>query len=160
MNIKLTDYQAQLLKFIEKEKKWKKDMTLIVESENFLKAKVDSLEKRLQEKEKELEKVVIPPITKPGELSIIQALVQVSMKELELRGLKHQNKNLEGLAVERECERKNCEAKCAKLYGKNDKLIKQVTRQLPMKGAKHIIWDALISKATKLRRYLDYILDK
>ena len=29
-----------------------------------------------------------------------------------------------------------------------------------MQGAKHIIWDALISKATKLRPYLDYILDK
>ena len=29
-----------------------------------------------------------------------------------------------------------------------------------MQGAKHIILDALISEATKLRPYLDYILDK
>ena len=29
-----------------------------------------------------------------------------------------------------------------------------------MQGAKHIIWDALISEATKLRACLDYILDK
>ena len=29
-----------------------------------------------------------------------------------------------------------------------------------MQGAKHIIWDALISEAAKLSPYLDYILDK
>ena len=29
-----------------------------------------------------------------------------------------------------------------------------------MQWDKHIIWDALISKGTKLRPYLDYILDK
>ena len=29
-----------------------------------------------------------------------------------------------------------------------------------MQGVKHVIWDALISEATKLRSYLDYILDK
>ena len=49
-------------------------MTLIVESEKALKTKADDLEKRLQEKEKELEKEVTPTITKPGEFSIVQAL--------------------------------------------------------------------------------------
>ena len=38
--------------------------------------------------------------------------------------------------------------------------MKQVTRKLLVQGAKHIIWDALISEETKLRPYLDYILDK
>ena len=61
----------------------------------------------MQEKEKELEKGFVPPITEPGEFSIVQALSQVSPKELELIGLKHQNKNLEGLELEREHERKN-----------------------------------------------------
>ena len=71
-------------------------MTLIVESEKALKTKVDNLEQRLQEKDKELEKEFTPPITKPGEFSIIKSLAQVSLKELELTGLKCQNKNLEG----------------------------------------------------------------
>ena len=90
-------------------------MTLIVESEKALKAKVDDMEKKLQEKEKEIEKGVISPITEPGEFSIVQALAHQSLKELEMIGLKHQNKNLEGLELERERERNNWEAKCAEL---------------------------------------------
>ena len=105
-------------------------------------------------------KGVIPLIIELGEFSIVQALEQVSLKELELTGLKHWNKNLEGLALEREREINNWEAKCAELQGKNEKLVKQVTGKLPMQGDKHIMWDALISKDTKLRPYLDYILDK
>ena len=46
------------------------------------------------------------------------------------------------------------------MQSKNEKLVKHVTGQLPMQGPKHIIWDALIPEATKLRPYLDYILDK
>ena len=88
-------------------------MTLIVESEKVLKSKSEEMERKLQEKErelqekgKELEKGVIPPITELGEFSIVQALAQVSLKELELTRLKQKNKNLEVLAMERECERK------------------------------------------------------
>ena len=84
-------------------------MTLIVESEKTLKAKFDELEKKLQEKEKELqekekelESRIIPPSTKSGEKTIIQAMSQVSRKELELVGLKNQNKNMESLALKRE----------------------------------------------------------
>ena len=38
--------------------------------------------------------------------------------------------------------------------------MKQVTRQLPVQGAKHIIWDVIIDEAAKLIPYLDYILHK
>ena len=55
LNGKLTDCQAQLLKFVEKQKQWQKNMTLIVESEKALKNKADDLDKRLQEKEMELQ---------------------------------------------------------------------------------------------------------
>ena len=47
--------------------------------------------------------------------------------------------------MEREHERKSWEAKCAKLQSKNEKLVKQIKGKFPVKGAKHIIWDALIS---------------
>ena len=52
------------------------------------------------------------------------------------------------------------EAKCQELQTKNDKLIKQVTVQLPVQGEKHIIWDSIIEEEDKFRSYLDYILDK
>ena len=94
-----------------------------MESDKALKAKADDLEKKLQEKEKELKKGIVPPITEPSAFSIVQALEKVSLKELELTGLKHQNKNLEGLAVERERERKDWEVKRVELQAKNEKLI-------------------------------------
>ena len=95
-------------------------MTLIVESENALKAKSHELEKNLWEierelKKKELKKGVILHIIEPHEFSIVQSISQVSMKELELIGLKKYNKNLKELSLEREHERKNWEAKCVEL---------------------------------------------
>ena len=51
----LTDCKAKLLKFAEKEKQWKIDMTLVVENEKTLKIKYDEMEKKLQEKEKKLQ---------------------------------------------------------------------------------------------------------
>ena len=47
LNGKLIDFQAQLLKFIEKEKHWQNNMTLVVECEKALKTKAEDLEKRL-----------------------------------------------------------------------------------------------------------------
>ena len=74
LNGELTNCKAKLLKYIEKEKQWERDMSLVVESEKTLKAKSNELEKKLQEKEKELqekdkelESIIIPPSTKSGE---------------------------------------------------------------------------------------------
>ena len=54
MNGELTDCKSKLLKFTEKEQQWERDMSLVVESEKNLKSKYDELEKKLQEKEKEM----------------------------------------------------------------------------------------------------------
>ena len=51
----MTDCKAKLLKFAEKEKQWKIDMTLVVDSEKTLKIKYNDMEKNLQEKEKQLQ---------------------------------------------------------------------------------------------------------
>ena len=71
------------------------------------------------------------------------------------------------MALQREQERKTWEsksqaweAKCQELQTKNDKLMKQVTVQASLQGAKHIIWDTIIAEADNFRPYLDYILDK
>ena len=55
-------------------------MSLVVESAKTLKAKSDELEKKLQEKEKELESRIIPSSTNSGEQTIVQAMPQVSLK--------------------------------------------------------------------------------
>ena len=61
---------------------------------------------------------------------------QMSIKYLELTGLKNQIKNLENLALQREQERKTWEAKFQELQTKNDKLMKQVTDQFLVQGKK------------------------
>ena len=67
---------------------------------------------------------------------------------------------MEDIAVKREQERKTLENICKELVDHNNKLIKQVTGQLALQGAQHIIWVVLISEASKIRPYLDYILDQ
>ena len=77
-------------------------MSLLVGSENILKRKYDELEKKLQEKEKELESRIIPPSTESSKQSLVQAMSRVSFKELEIVGLRNLNKNLESIALKRE----------------------------------------------------------
>ena len=72
----------------------------------------------MQEKEKKLESRIFPPSIESDEKTIVQAMSQVSLKELELVGLKNQNKNLESLALKREQETKSREAKCQELQSK------------------------------------------
>ena len=57
---------------------------------------------------------------------------QVILKELEIVGLKNQNKNMENVALKKEEERKSLEYKCRELLDKIDKLAKRLTRQLPI----------------------------
>ena len=85
---------------------------------------------------------------------------QVSLRDLEIIGLKNQNKILEYIAEKREHERNKLENKCIELVEKNNKLAKQVIGHASLQGAKHLIWYVLITEATKLKTYLDFILDK
>ena len=110
---------------------------------------------------------IIPPVAESSEQNIVQAMSQVSLKYLQLIGLKNKNKNLENLELQREQERKTWEAKsqswepkCQKLQTKNDKLMKQVIGQETVQGENHLIWDAIIIEADNFIPYLDYILDK
>ena len=47
-----------------------------------------------KKKEKELEARIIPPSAESGEKYLVQAMSQVSLKELEIVGSGNQNKNL------------------------------------------------------------------
>ena len=113
-------------------------MALVVESEKAMKEKLEQMERKLQEKEKELELRIIPPVAGSSEQGIVLAMSQVSLKELEITGLKNQNKNLEDIDWKRELERKKLEEKCKELVDKNNKLTKQVTGQTTLQGEKHL----------------------
>ena len=101
MNNQLIDYKENLLKFYDKEKQWKKDIFVEVESEKTMKEKFEEMERKLQEKEKELELRIIPCVDESNEKSIVQDMSQVNLKDLELTGVKNENKILENLAVHR-----------------------------------------------------------
>ena len=70
---------------------------------------------------------------------------QVSIRDMQITGLKNQNKNLEDIATKREQEWKTLENKCKEMVDKNNKLTKQVTGQLALQWAKHTIWGVLIA---------------
>ena len=82
---------------------------------------------------------------------------QVCLRDLEIVGLKNQNKNLENATLKKEEERKFMENKFKHLQGKNTKLMKQLTGKLSVQGARHLIWDMIIAEYVKHRTYLNYI---
>ena len=82
MKSELIACKETLLKFVDKEKQWHKDMTLVVESEKTLKRKYDELVRKLQEKEKELEGGIIPLVAQSNEQTIVQAMSRVILKRL------------------------------------------------------------------------------
>ena len=43
---------------------------------------------------------------------------------------------------------------------KNEKLAEKVSGKLLVQGSRHIIWDNIITEATKMRPYLNFIKDK
>ena len=107
----LMDCIEKILKFPDKEKQWKKVMALVVESEKKLKGKYDEMERKLHDKEKEVEDRITSPLAQSSEQTIVQDMSHVRLKYLELTGLKNQNKTLENLALQREQEKKTWEAK-------------------------------------------------
>ena len=52
------------------------------------------------------------------------------------------------------------ENKSKELLEKNEKLAEKVSGKLPMQEARHLIWDMIITKAIKMRPYLNFIKDK
>ena len=81
----------------------------------------------MNQKENDTKLQVIPPPVHANAKSIVQAMSQVSLRDLEIVGLKNQNKNLKNTTLNKEEERKDSEGKYKELLEKNDKLMKQVT---------------------------------
>ena len=82
---------------------------------------------------------------------------QVILREKDIIGLKNQNQNLAEAVKKKEEERRLFENKNKELLDRNEKLVKQLSRQLPVHGARHLLWDMIISEATRIRPYLNYV---
>ena len=74
MKNELLECKAKLLQFADKEKQWQKDMDLVAKSEKILKGKHDEIERKLQEREKELEDRMVTLVAQSGEHAIVQAM--------------------------------------------------------------------------------------
>ena len=64
------------------------------------------MEKELQEKGEVVEILAIIPTIETDTTSLSNAMSQVKLMDVELTGLKQQNKNLEGIALKKEDEKK------------------------------------------------------
>ena len=62
--------------------------------------------------------------------------------------------------MKKEEERKALENKNKELLDINEKLVKQLSGQIPMQGARHLIQDMINAEAVKIRPYLNYIQEK
>ena len=89
LNKELLYCKARLLKFTNKENKWQEDMTVSAENENKCKERHDEIERKLEGREKEIEERMVTPAALTGEKIIVEAMYQVSLKGLELTGLRH-----------------------------------------------------------------------
>ena len=74
--------------------------------------KLAAKEKELEEKGEVMEIYAIVPNTNTDTTSLASAMSQVKLRDVEITGLKQQNKNLEDIASKREEERKKLAEIC------------------------------------------------
>ena len=81
---------------------------------------------------------------------------QVILIDKEIMRLKNKNQDLVEVKNKEE-ERRLFENKNKELLDRNDKLVKQLSGQLLVQDARHLLWDMIISKDMRIRTYLNYI---
>ena len=64
-------------------------MTLIVENENKWKERHDERERKLQGREREVEERTTDPVAQTNEQTIVEAMSQVILNDVELTRLRH-----------------------------------------------------------------------
>ena len=84
----------------------------------------------------------------------------MSLRDEEIKGLKEENKKLVEMINKKEEEKRLFEDKSKELLEKNEKLAEKVSGKLLVQGSRHLIWDNIITEATKMRPYLKFIKDK
>ena len=131
-----------------------------MDSEKDLKVKLAAKEKEFQEKCKEVENQSANVLGEIDTNYSFKAMSQIGLKDTELTKLKNQIKEFEETIRKDEHQKKKVDEKCQELINKNAKLNKQVVGKMALQGARHMIWDKIISETNKLRPYLDFIADQ
>ena len=81
--------------------------------------------------------------------AIIQVASQISQRYKEIKILKIENQKLVEIIKKKEEEIKLFENKSKELLDINDKLAERLLGQLPLQGARHLLWDMIITEAKK-----------
>ena len=106
--------------------------------------------------------VIVPSNTEAGSSTdgLVQAMPQVILQTMEIKSLREVLEKMKQ-------EMKIKDEKMARLQRENQDLQERVNKlktrlkdKTLLQGAKHVIWDAISTKATKLRVYLNFINDK
>ena len=139
LNTKLADSKAKILKLKKKEIQWEKESKLLKENEKDLKVNLVAKEKELQVKGEVVEILAIMPHVEIDTTSLSNSMSQVKLRDVELRGLNLQNKNLEDMASIKEEEKNNLTERCQELIDQNAKLNKQVIGQISLQVCWHMI---------------------
>ena len=85
---------------------------------------------------------------------------QVILRDEEIKSLKTKNQRLAEIIKKKEEEKRLFESNNKELLDINDKLAEKLSGQFPLQGASHLLWDMIITEATKLIPYLNYIKDR
>ena len=92
--------------------------------------------------------------------ALLVPMSQVSLKEVEIKGLKDENEKIKSeLAKSIEEKNKGWNEK-SQLQKKFNELKERNTGKSPLQGAKHLIQDTLSVEITKFRHYLNFIDDE
>ena len=118
------------MKLEEKEKQSEKGDKLLKESKEDLKARLAIKENELQEKGEVVEILAIIPTIETDTTSLSNAMSQVNLRDVELTGLKQQNKNLEDVASKKKEEKRKLIERCQEFLEQIAKLSKQVISQM------------------------------
>jgi SMC interacting uncharacterized protein involved in chromosome segregation len=90
---------------------------------------------------------------------IVQAMSQVSLKEVEIKGLKENMEKLEQEVRTKDENTSQVQKEKVALHKKINKLNSILRGKSLLQGAKHIIWDSISVEATKFRSYLNFVND-
>ena len=100
------------------------------------------------------------PVNEFSADDLLIPMSQVSLKEVEIKGLKDENENIK-LELAKSIEEKNKSwNEKNQLQKKFNELRERNTGKSPLQGAKHLIWDILSIEITKFRHYLIFINDE
>ena len=92
--------------------------------------------------------------------ALLVPMSQVSLKEVEIKGLKDENERIKSELAKSIQEKNKAWNEKSQLLKKFNELKERNIGKDPLQGVKHLIWDTLSMEITKFRHYLNFIDDE